>query len=609
MYTPNMCHLATGFIKDNIELSVMATASRGGRDRRGQSAPIAVILILGIVVVGTSVAIVAAAGVIGDGQRQLDADRAEQTLSQLDSKVSLVGLGEAHVQRVSLASVKDGAYELRSDAGWMNVTVRNVTDGSTRTMFNATMGAVVFENDDRSVAYQGGGVWQGDRDGAVMVSPPEFHYRQATLTLPLVTVDGDRSLSGPVNLEPNGSTVQHFPNTSKDSDWENPLEHGVVNVSVKSEYYRGWGSFWEQRTDGDVSYDHDERIATVQLTVPAGNRNMASAIASTSATGELTLSGAGGNPARTDSYNSSNGDYASTKTNDGHIVTAGDVTLSGNSEVNGTVESGGFVDLDSANSIVRGDLLYTDGKDVHTNADVTGTTKQISDTAEITHIDGYVTRQYENLSEDNDNGDAGVPISGNTLDSGDQTLGPGQYHVNEIDLRGDQLTLDTGAGETIQIGVRDNVFLDDGAEIRVEGTGQVRVFVDGQDTGPNGNHFGVDHSGSGGSDVNVTDDENASQFWLYGQQDFRAHIEGTNSDDFRFEGVIYAPGGLSGSSSLEVDHADVFGGVVSGEVTVDTGGSIHFDESLQNERVLPPDESIVRLTYMHVTRSRVNVTG
>jgi hypothetical protein len=73
--------------------------------------------------------------------------------------------------------------------------------------------------------------------------------------------------------------------------------------------------------------------------------------------------------------------------------------------------------------------------------------------------------------------------------------------------------------------------------------------------------------------------------------------------------VIYAPGGLSGSSSLEVDHADVFGGVVSGEVTVDTGGSIHFDESLQNERVLPPDESIVRLTYMHVTRSRVNVTG
>jgi len=577
-------------------------------DRRGVSSPIAIVLILGIVVVGSSVALVGAATVIGDSQRQLDANRAEKTLSQLDSQVSLVGLGNARTQRTALSSVQDEAYDLRPDSGWMNVTITNVTDDSTRTMFNATMGAVVYENDDRSVAYQGGGVWRGDRDGAFMVSPPEFHYRDATLTLPLVTVNGDRSLSGTVNIQRNGSTAQHFPNTTRDTDWQNPLDNGLVNVTVHSEYYRAWGSFWEQRTDGDVSYDHDDRRASVDLVVPAGQRTVSSAIASTSATGELEMSGTNSDPTRTDSYNSSQGDYDSSKSANGTIVTAGDVTLTGTSGVNGTLESGGFVDISNPTPEVQGDVFHTDGATIHHGATIDGDVEQISGVEGADPIDGYVARRYDGLDDDNDNGPEGS-ISGDSLEGGDQTLGPGRYHLDEISLNNEELTLDTGSGELIEIGVRDHIRLVDDSAIEVQGTGQVRFYVDGQSTGPDGFNFNIANAGSSASEVDVATAENASQFWIYGNQDFQARVDGSGTHDYRYEGVIYAPGGPSGSSSFEIDKAELFGSVAVGDVTMGNGGNVHFDQALENERAVPEDESIVRLTYMHVTHSRVNVTG
>lgn len=587
----------------------MSTRPRGAEEERGQTAPVAVVLILGIVIVGTAVAVVAAATVVGDGQRSLDADRAEQTLSHLDSKISLVGLGNARTQRTSLASMREGGYDLRPDAGWMNVSVTNVTTGDTTTMFNTTLGAIVFENGDRSVAYQGGGVWRGDSDGSLMISPPEFHYRDATMTLPLVTIDGDRTLSGRVTVSRQGSTVQHFPNASKASEWHNPLEHGMVNASVKSQYYRAWGSFWEQRTDGDVFYDHDEQVVTVQLVVPAGNRDLSSALAGTSATGELHMAGSGSDPARTDGYNSSVGSYSSTVTDDGHITTAGDVTLSGNSQVDGGIESGGFVELNSNNNDVADDLYYSDGLNKHSGATVGGDIEQISGVDDVNHIDGYVSRRYEAIADDNDNGPEGS-ISNNSLVSGDQTLGPGEYHLSDIELDGEVLTLDTtSSGETIEIGVRNHVLLENDAEILVQGSGQVRMFVDGQTTGPDGNHFKIRNGGSAASTVEIADTENASQFWLYGDQDFAATIDGASGGTYKFEGVIYAPGGRSGASSFWVEKADVYGSVVVGEVTVENGGSIHYDQALSTERVVPEGESIVRLTYMHVTETRVNVTG
>ena len=204
-----------------------------GHGRRGQSSPLAVILVLSIVVAGSLA--VAGLGVeaLGDTQRTMDVERAEKGLTQLDSNVALVALGSADGQEMTLSRGDAAAYRLDDDAGWMNVTVTNTSDDTTETVMNATLGEIAYENEGRTVAYQGGGVWKRDGGGnSLTVSPPEFHYRSATLTLPLVTVSGDRSLNGGIVAHEGGQSIQHFPNRSAEGEWLNPLDTGRVRVTV-----------------------------------------------------------------------------------------------------------------------------------------------------------------------------------------------------------------------------------------------------------------------------------------------------------------------------------------------------------------------------------------
>ncbi len=90
-----------------------------------------------------------------------------------------------------------------------------------------------------------------------MVSPPEFHYRDATLTLPLVTVSGSGTIRDRASITHN-RTTSHFPNTTRNANFTNPLEDGKVNVTLQSEYYRAWGGYFEERTDGDVTYHRQQ---------------------------------------------------------------------------------------------------------------------------------------------------------------------------------------------------------------------------------------------------------------------------------------------------------------------------------------------------------------
>ena len=253
---------------------------RGCWGERGQSSVIGVVLILGLVVASLSVIATVGGLALLDTEDELSVARAEKVMTQFDSQSALVALGETDARQTRLASGNSGGYTLDEDAGWMRVSVRNTTDNTTQVVQNvSSLGELTYETDGVRLAYQGGGVWKKGDGNAVMVSPPEFHYRGQTLTLPIINVTGDDQVSRQVTVR-QGEVSQEYPNET----FVNPVpENRKVVVTVKSDYYRGWGSYFERRTEGNVSYDDANQTAGISLTVPI-TEEFNNAVAATSET-------------------------------------------------------------------------------------------------------------------------------------------------------------------------------------------------------------------------------------------------------------------------------------------------------------------------------------
>jgi hypothetical protein len=244
-----------------------AVSSPSG-DERGASTLLGVVLLLALVMAGMAVVVTVGATALTETKDGLDTSRAQKAMTQFDSRSAMVALGGTSHQGVDLATGGSGQYGVDAEAGWMNVSVYNQSADEHKKVVNATLGAVVYENGQETIAYQGGGVWQETEGGVRMLSPPEFHFRQATLTLPIITVDGSASLGAGARISQTGSSTIEYPDPATDANFTNPLDSGRVNVTVHSRYYEAWGAYFEDRTDGGVYYDHANDIVTAELVIP-----------------------------------------------------------------------------------------------------------------------------------------------------------------------------------------------------------------------------------------------------------------------------------------------------------------------------------------------------
>jgi len=252
---------------------------------RAQSETIGFVLIFALVIAGAGLTVAIGGSGILDTQSSIEFQRAENSMTLFDSRAAMVALGDSDGQTVSLGQ-DGGSVTVHDDTGWLRVTHHNYTgedDAHEEEIFNRTLGSVVYESDTGVLAYQGGGVWQVQGNGnARMVSPPEFHYRGATLTLPAIQVHGEGSASGSVDLTvrprqqarlvyPNQTTVTEdgvgapYDETGSTDyrNYTNPIRNGTVNVTVKSDYADGWESYFEQRTTGEVNRDGDKVTLTL----------------------------------------------------------------------------------------------------------------------------------------------------------------------------------------------------------------------------------------------------------------------------------------------------------------------------------------------------------
>jgi hypothetical protein len=322
---------------------------------RGQ-ATIGYALVIGIALIGTVTVVTLGATALTDIQGSSQSGAAEQAMTQFDSRAAQVALGDSQTQEIGVGQ-SDGSYRVDPDAG--NVRIVHVDfDGDTtddgndvndsatdddELLYEADLGTVYYEQNDRTLGYQAGGVWRRSRSGSTMVSPPEFHYRGSTLTFPIVRVNQEtrpgvnpvQSGSGSIDLRVSRAqdsedvfpTRQNgYPSTDDDDgdgdftnddgyagpdqpfggdgddgdndggNYRNPATNGTVVVYVESEFYGAWAEYFRTRTDGNVSTsDTDEGRATT-ADDPDGDGPMgvvAVEIESTGFSGPFTMPGDG----------------------------------------------------------------------------------------------------------------------------------------------------------------------------------------------------------------------------------------------------------------------------------------------------------------------------
>ncbi|WP_335999381.1 DUF7289 family protein [Halorientalis halophila] len=260
-------------------------AGTGGSGERAQSGPIGYVLVFAVVMAGMAIVVLIGAGGLSSTQTHSELQRAEHSMTLFDSRAAMVALGDSDGQSISFGQ-DSGTFAVDEDSGWMRIVHNNYTANAglqREVVYNESMGQLVYENGDQSLAYQGGGVWQRGRDGdAQMISPPEFHYRGATLTLPIVRTLGGGNAAGStqVTVRPRTQAKLIFPNrTAPDDrvdevgapyndterDYTNPVRNGTVNVTVRSDYFEGWATYFRERTTGEVTVWESNETVRLQL--------------------------------------------------------------------------------------------------------------------------------------------------------------------------------------------------------------------------------------------------------------------------------------------------------------------------------------------------------
>lgn len=566
---------------------------------RGVSETFSVVLLIGITVIGTTVLLAFGGPALDQNRKAAEVGQAEHALSQFDSQASEVALGDGSVQSVDLGfTANDGSLQVHPDRGWIRVDHVNASNGAAETVVNTTLGAVTYEHGETTVTYQGGGVWRSDGKGSTMISRPEFHFRNDTLTLPIVRTAGDGSVHSDLQITRQGPPVRKFPDRA--AGLENKLNNSKISVTVHSEYYEAWGRYFEERTEGQVFLDHDRETATVLFLAVPKTTGLESGIIATSGSGLIKL---GGESVYIDSYDAGSYDGG---TPNGTLTAVNDVHSTGSADIDGDVYSGSVVDL-SGTTNITGTVHWTD--DFERDGAAVGDDEQIQGVASIPPIDGYVYETVEAARASNDNSEYGF-IEDNEI-TGSGTLDAGTYYLHDLVLGpGDTLTLDTSDGN-ITIAVRDYVHVEgkgqqdsQSANINVTGDNTVQVVVAGENRDPDGGyHFEMGKN----SQIDVPQ-ENSRQFRIYGTKSFDGLITSDNSPSkLRFEGVIYAPAGRYGSGSLYVQQAEFYGAMVAGNLTIKQYAEIHYDESLENAR-FPQAPTVSRIDYLHVSVHRINVT-
>lgn len=570
-------------------------------------------LLIGIVVLGVTTIVLVGGPQLAESQQTTEVGQAEQALTQFDSDAARVATGSTSSQTTDLGlSGNSGTLDVEPERGNVRVEyIDSLDDGSRTEVVNASLGTVRYQNDGTTVAYQGGGVWRSDGNGSTMVSPPEVSFTGKTLTTHVIESERRGSVHSDVQLSRSSQSKQRYPNAT--ADLENKVDDALVQITIQSRYYEAWGRFFEDEANTIVQYDHaDERAVILFVALPVDYSPEAGVIA-TSGPGEIRLAGDG---AYIDSYNSSNGTYEDTRDTDGNVKSAGEIFMKGSSQIDGDAEADKDVTVGSSSAQIDGNASSGQQVYEHDETSVTGAVRNnTSGVPPIPPIDGLVEYKVNDLASENDNSETNAINDENELDLAESNqLQPGRYYLENLHLEDETLVLNATDGN-ITIGVETWVKLHGNKEsgnIEIKGDGEVRLFVKSEEKttvnvpgeGEDELHFFVERDGS----VKTVNSprQRSTQFLVFGPSEFEGSIAGSSSKNPNVTSVIIAPAGPQGTGNFQLKHSELYGAIMTGNLTLDNKGKIHFDRAIAGTEI-PLAPTVPRLEYLYVTEHEIVV--
>ncbi|MFB1065412.1 hypothetical protein [Natrinema sp. H-ect4] len=222
----------------------------------GQSAVLSLVILIGMVAT-VSVGILFVAGdMMSNAEDQSETERVEQSFAELSKEITTASLNSDVSRTMDFDIGQDGAI-VRKETGHINVTSEALEED-----IDLTIGTIEYKSrDGTTFAYQAGTVFRETGNETRIVSSPSIHYDTTTktLNLPVVTVSGQQDLgSGDVQLSHNGTMSFQEANV---------VENESITITIESDYYRGWESYFRNQA-GDTSVqdvDHENRTVEVKV--------------------------------------------------------------------------------------------------------------------------------------------------------------------------------------------------------------------------------------------------------------------------------------------------------------------------------------------------------
>ena len=126
------------------------------------------------------------------------------------------------------------------------------------------MGSLEYTYENKTVSYENGGIWTKYPNGAVIVTgKPRITIGNVT-TIPVIELMGDDSIGGEglfrVSAKSYSSTFNNI-----------PLSSSTVQLSIKSNYYRGWAEYLAEKGAVDINIDDANQTVNVNITANTVN--------------------------------------------------------------------------------------------------------------------------------------------------------------------------------------------------------------------------------------------------------------------------------------------------------------------------------------------------